>query len=231
MSYICYWVSEIQLCWFNPYFTNLYGLFVFLDYVRSNIHNPVRIQTLNKLFLLLTHKHCKFELYELSLFILCTELIWSRLLFGCSNIKLDSIMLVLNKRRNNLIITNWGVQWFWWIPTSGIPQGSILGPLSFSNVQMLHHTAWTLTHCSVSNLSVCVCVMLSVGPSVRWPAHPPPVQHPASQVQEAVGPGEDPAHSLHGEPLHQGELWLPEDSRWRRPHSPRRFWRGLFVCL
>lgn len=65
-------------------------------------------------------------------------------------------------------------------------------------------------------------VFPSVGPGVGRSAHPPSVQHAAGQVQEAAGPGEDPAHPLHGEPLHQGELRLPEDPRRGRPHSPRR---------
>lgn len=70
-------------------------------------------------------------------------------------------------------------------------------------------------------------VMSSVGPGVRWPAHPSSMQHPACQVQEALGPWEDPAHPLHRQPLHQGKLWLLEDARWRRPHSPRGLWWGL----
>lgn len=85
--------------------------------------------------------------------------------------------------------------------------------------------------CSLTLSCVCVCVRapLSVGLGVRWPAHPPPVQHAAGQVQEAAGPGEDPTHSVHGQPVHQGELWLPEDAGWRRAHSARRLWRGLCV--
>lgn len=69
---------------------------------------------------------------------------------------------------------------------------------------------------------VCVCVMPSVGPGIRWPAHPSPVQHSTGQVQEAAGAWEDPAHSVHRKPLHQGELRLPEDPCRRRPHRPRR---------
>lgn len=88
---------------------------------------------------------------------------------------------------------------------------------------------WPRAYRWVTNLSVCVCAMISVGPGVRWPAHPPPMQHAASQVQKTVGAGEDPAHPLHREPLHQGELWLLENPRWGRPHCQRRLWWGLSV--
>lgn len=178
----------------------------------------------------------KFELCELSLFIHCTELTCGTLLFGCSNIKPDSTLLVLKKIQDNLTVTNCGVHWFWWNLCASLSaaetmcsilQGSGLGPLPFFffRVQMLQNTVWTppgLTGWWLTCL--CVCAMLSVGLGVRWPAHPPSVQHSASQVQEAVGPGEDTAHPLYRKPLHQGELWLPEDPCWRRSHSPRRLW-------
>lgn len=123
-----------------------------------------------------------------------------------------------------LMKTNWGEQVLWWTPAV-----SLRFPFHWSEVTPHSLTLSMLTEVGLTCFCLCVCAMPSVGPGVRWPAHPPPVQHSASQVQEAVGPGEDPAHPLHGQPLHQGELWLPEDSRWRRPHSPRRLRRGLRV--
>lgn len=40
----------------------------------------------------------------------------------------------------------------------------------------------------------------------------------------AITPGarKNPAHPLHRQPLHQGELRLSQDSGWRRPHRERR---------
>uniref|UniRef100_M8B5C5 Uncharacterized protein n=1 Tax=Aegilops tauschii TaxID=37682 RepID=M8B5C5_AEGTA len=41
------------------------------------------------------------------------------------------------------------------------------------------------------------------GPSAGGSAHPAPCARPARQVQVHARPGQDPAHHLHREPLHQ----------------------------
>lgn len=117
------------------------------------------------------------------------------------------------------------------VPTCDIPQGLTLSPTLFYCPDAAAGTLEAHLLLTLFHLCVCVCVyaLLSVGLGVRWPAHSPPVQHPSSQVQEAVGPGEDPTHSVHRQPLHQGELWLPKDTGWRCPHSARRLRWGLCV--
>lgn len=90
------------------------------------------------------------------------------------------------------------------------------------------HWGDTTEHCFWPTPLTCVYVTSTVGPGVRRPAHPSSMQHPACQVQEAVGPWEDPTHPLHRQSLHQGKLWLPEDACWRRPHSPGGLWWGMY---
>lgn len=43
------------------------------------------------------------------------------------------------------------------------------------------------------------------------------------------GVRKNPEHSLHWEPLHQGELWLSQDSGWLHPYCKRRLqWESEF---
>lgn len=59
----------------------------------------------------------------------------------------------------------------------------------------------------VSNAAVFVSLRpLKVGVGLRRSAHPTPLQQPAGEIQKAPGARENPAHSLHWKPLHQGEL-------------------------
>ncbi len=79
--------------------------------------------------------------------------------------------------------------------------------------------AWTLTG-FISSLA---------GPCVRWPPHSPPMQHLACQIQEVASAWQDSTHPLYGKPLYKGELWLPENTRWRRAHRQRRLRRGWIL--
>ncbi len=79
--------------------------------------------------------------------------------------------------------------------------------------------AWTLTG-FISSLA---------GPCVRWPPHSPPMQHLACQIQEVASAWQDSTHPLYRKPLYKGELWLPENTRWRRAHRQRRLRRGWIL--
>lgn len=57
------------------------------------------------------------------------------------------------------------------------------------------------------------------------------MQQPPGQVQKAAGSREDPAHPLHGKPLHQGHLWLPQDPGWGCSCCQRGLWWGSDLFL
>lgn len=55
------------------------------------------------------------------------------------------------------------------------------------------------------------------------------MQHLACQIQEVASAWQDSTHPLYGKPLYKGELWLPENTRWRRAHCQRRLRRGWIL--
>ena len=60
-------------------------------------------------------------------------------------------------------------------------------------------------------LDLCDLAEGDVGAGAWGPAHPTQGLRLASQVQEALGAWQDPAHPLYWQPLHQGDPGLLED--------------------
>lgn len=64
------------------------------------------------------------------------------------------------------------------------------------------------------------------------------MQQPPSQIQKTAGSRKDPTHPLHRKPLHQGHLWLPQDSGWGCSRCQRGLrwgsvfsWEWRFLCI
>jgi len=56
----------------------------------------------------------------------------------------------------------------------------------------------------------------NAGAGLGRPSHTTPVAITPVQIQEAVGAGPHPAHTLHGQPVRQRLVRLPQDARDRR---------------